>query len=252
MSRNVDKANSVLVRFQEQKAYEETNYKDYSRYKRPTRVTKVKSLEEALEWKRQVQLEINNKTSRIFDITSSDRQIRDLNDELNDLIKERNRWNWHISNNLNGGTIVKNAQNKEKILGGKLIHGVRYFGRALELPEVQELIKNEKKERESRHSKIAKYIDLKRIPKYTKKTLYYNSRCLRKADLENIEKFEDHWRPILREYYKKEKIEEDTNETDEKGIDEGTKQLTRIPTIKEMETWLVERRRRKLLEELSL
>lgn len=61
MSRNVDKANSVLVRFQEQQAESAGGYKDYSRYQRPRNVSKVKSIKEANEWKRQVSKEIKQK-----------------------------------------------------------------------------------------------------------------------------------------------------------------------------------------------
>ena len=39
MSRNIDKANSTLAKYQEQQANEGGGYKDYSRYKRPKPVS---------------------------------------------------------------------------------------------------------------------------------------------------------------------------------------------------------------------
>lgn len=82
----MDKANSVLVRFQEQQAESSTGYKDYSRYKRPKNVSKIKSIKEANEWKRQVSKEIQQKSTRIYDPSLNEIQITELNDELNDPI----------------------------------------------------------------------------------------------------------------------------------------------------------------------
>ncbi|CCH59054.1 hypothetical protein TBLA_0B02120 [Henningerozyma blattae CBS 6284] len=110
MSRNIDKANSILATYQEQQAEKNTGYKDYSRFKRPKNVNKINSIEESNQWKNQVVREIKQKIDRMYDLTLNDTQLLEINDEINELIIELNKWNYHITNHL-----LKKKSNQKKI-----------------------------------------------------------------------------------------------------------------------------------------
>ena len=192
MSRNIDKSNSTLAKLQEFKAGE-AGYKDYSRYKRPTKPNYVKSLFEAQQWRNQLLNEFKNKNTRIFDPSLNELQVRELNDDLNDLIQEKKRWDWHIKTNLNGPDDRRNANNK-LFVGGKIVLGKRYFGRAKELPEIQTQLKNAETLKKSRVNNL---VDVRCIPnrpreKMNKKgsasteaKLYYHS-----YDVDGLSKYE--------------------------------------------------------------
>ncbi|EJS43044.1 isy1p [Saccharomyces arboricola H-6] len=238
MSRNVDKANSVLVRFQEQQAESQTGYKDYSRYKRPRNVSKIKSIKEANEWKRQVSKEIQQKSTRIYDPSLNEAQITELNDELNDLFKEWKRWQWHIDHTLMEKRTKRKTLEDGHLLAnaGKLIHGKRYFGRALELPEVKEWLKQKESQKRNRTN----IVDVKRIPK-NKNDFYYHGK-----PSSTLTKFEAAWTSILKAHHNV-----PVHERDEEEIGQHTQEMP-VPTLADMEHWLVQRRKKKLMEELNL
>lgn len=236
MSRNVDKANSVLVRYQELQAEEGSGYKDYSRYKRPTKLSSVKSLNEAQQWRKQITREINDKITRIYDPSLNEIQVQELNDELNELLTEQNKWDWYMSKVLGGKRPDK--RRRDDMVGGKLINGKRYFGRALELPEVKDILK--KQQDDEIYGKNGKgIVNTKLIPK-DKSAPYYGAE---KMVSEELIEFEEQWTSILRK-----KIKGNDRLSGEKleNID------TKIPTIQDMESWLVEERKKKLLKDLSL
>ncbi|CAI4034452.1 hypothetical protein SMKI_10G2450 [Saccharomyces mikatae IFO 1815] len=235
MSRNVDKANSVLVRFQEQQAESTTGYKDYSRYTRPRNVSKVKSIKEANEWKRQVSKEIQQKSTRIYDPSLNEVQITELNDELNSLFKEWKRWQWHINHTLMEKRTKRKTLEDSHLLSnaGKLINGKRYFGRALELPEVKEWLKQSQKQND------INIVNIKRIPK-NRKDFYYSGKAT-----PALTEFETNWTPILKAHYNV-----PVNELEEEASQQ--KEEMYVPTLADMEHWLVQRRKKKLMEELNL
>ncbi|CAI1517418.1 hypothetical protein SEUBUCD646_0J02400 [Saccharomyces eubayanus] len=241
MSRNVDKANSVLVRFQEQQAESSTGYKDYSRYKRPKNVSKIKSIKEANEWKRQVSKEIQQKSTRIYDPSLNEVQITELNDELNDLFKEWKRWQWHIDHKLLEKRTKRKTLEDSHLLtnAGKIIHGKRYFGRALELPEVKEWVKQQETQKQN-HTDI---VNTKLVPK-NKNDFYYLGNVTTA-----ITDFEANWTPVLKAHYNLPVNEQKKELEEERG---KYKQDTHVPTLADMEQWLVQRRKKKLLDELNL
>ncbi|SCU97134.1 LADA_0H04676g1_1 [Lachancea dasiensis] len=144
MSRNVDKANSVLVRFQELEAEKSGGYKDYSRFKRPTRIRSIQDSQEAQQWRRQVLQDMNSRITRMHDPSLNEIQLREINDEINDLLHEKNQWERHIYHNLKGPNFSRDSKAG---VTGTLLKGRRYFGRALELPEVRELLKQDREHR---------------------------------------------------------------------------------------------------------
>lgn len=235
MSRNVDKANSVLVRFQEQQAKSAGGYKDYSRYQRPRNVSKVKSIKEANEWKRQVSKEIKQKSTRIYDPSLNEMQIAELNDELNNLFKEWKRWQWHIDHTLMEKKTKRKRLEDSHVLmnSGKLINGKRYFGRALELPEVKEWLKQSQRQNDGGS------INTKCIPK-DRNDFYYHGKVTAA-----LTEFEANWTSILKAHYNV-----PVNE-DEEEMSRQTQEI-HVPTLADMEHWLVQRRKKKLMDELNL
>lgn len=134
MSRNIDKSRTVLNLYQEK----QSDYKEYSRYKRPKRVEQVGSLKESLEWYKQTLRDISNQSSRLYDPSLNEEQLRDVNERVNVLIRESERWARHL---------YKRFKHKcrRNVHGGTVIRGTRYIGRAQELPEVQIYKKQNKK-----------------------------------------------------------------------------------------------------------
>ncbi|KAK8073696.1 hypothetical protein PG994_004595 [Apiospora phragmitis] len=120
MARNSEKAQSMLFRFREAQAAD-LGIIDAGRTRRPKVITEVDSIPSCEKWRGQTLKEISRKVSKIQDSALSDYQIRDLNDEINKLMREK-----HIL-----------RRDREEIPGGG--KGYRYFGRAKELPGVKEL-----------------------------------------------------------------------------------------------------------------
>ena len=255
MSRNIDRANSLLVKYQESQAEKASGYKDYNRYKRPTRISSVKSLEEAKNWRAQVINEFKTKNTRIYDPSLNETQIRELNDQLNDLVLEKKRWDRHIERQLgksgkHGGKWTN--ERDRMFVTGKLVLGKRYFGRAVELPEIKSYLD----EQARRKASIGKQdiVDFKRIPQHgdPRGKLYYHS-----TEDEQLTRFEAEWTPRLREAYLGGETVASGNAngvtaTPEEGrSNTATSGSDKVPTLRDVELWLVERRKRKLLESIT-
>ncbi|KAF9584131.1 NineTeen Complex (NTC) component [Lunasporangiospora selenospora] len=138
MARNEEKAQSMLYRFREAKNAELGGSKRPER--RPFRVTEVTLLTEAEKWRRNCIGDISKKVSKIQDPSLSDFQVRDLNDEINKLMREKYRWEQQIKDL--GGVDYRVTGPKTLDSQGKEVPGARgykYFGRAKDLPGVKEL-----------------------------------------------------------------------------------------------------------------
>lgn len=130
----------MLFRFRAQQAAE-VGIIDFGRTRRPRAITSVESIPQCEKWRGQVLKEISRKVTRIQESSLSDYQIRDLNDEINKLMREK--WTWEMQirnmggpNYMRGGGRVYDDEGREIPGGGK---GYRYFGRARELPGVKEM-----------------------------------------------------------------------------------------------------------------
>ncbi|KAL8666011.1 MAG: hypothetical protein Q9202_001748 [Teloschistes flavicans] len=139
MARNSEKAQSMLFRFRAAQAAD-LGILDLGRTRRPRAITSITSIPACEKWRGQVLKEIGRKVSKIQDPALSDPQIRDLNDEINKLMREKYMWEHQIRgmggpNYMRGGKAY-DEEGKEVPGGGK---GYRYFGRAKELPGVKEL-----------------------------------------------------------------------------------------------------------------
>jgi pre-mRNA-splicing factor ISY1 len=113
---------------------------DVSRTRRPKLITAVESIPVCEKWRGQVLKEVSRKITKIQEPSLSDYQLRDLNDEINRLMREKHVWELRIKelggpNYSRGGRVV-DEDGREVPGGGK---GYRYYGRAKELPGVREL-----------------------------------------------------------------------------------------------------------------
>nr|POE69082.1 pre-mrna-splicing factor isy1 [Quercus suber] len=140
MARNAEKAQSMLFRFRAQQA-SDLGIVDINKSRRPKAISQQEHIPTCERWRGQVLKEISRKVSKIQDPALSDFQIRDVNDELNKLFKEK--WQWEVRirdlggpNYMRGGGRVTDDEGRVIEGGGK---GYRYFGRARELPGVKEM-----------------------------------------------------------------------------------------------------------------
>ncbi|PVF99947.1 Isy1-like splicing factor [Serendipita vermifera] len=114
--------------------------------RRPRMASSVKSLRECERWRGEILREISRKVSKIQDAGLSDYEVRDLNDEINKLMREKRHWENQIialgGANYRRNVAMLDADGKE-VPGTK---GYKYFGRAKELPGVKELFESKSKE----------------------------------------------------------------------------------------------------------
>ena len=87
----------MLFRFREAQAAD-LGIIDAGRTRRPRVVTSVDSVPACEKWRGQVLKEVSRKVSKIQDSALSDYQVRDLNDEINRLMREKHMWELQIRN----------------------------------------------------------------------------------------------------------------------------------------------------------
>ncbi|KAI8089378.1 Isy1-like splicing factor [Halteromyces radiatus] len=141
MARNEEKAQSMLYRFREAQAAELG--KITKKQKRPALATSVDNVGECERWRRDIMREISRGVSKIQDSTLSDYQVRDLNDYINKMMREKYHWEKRIRElgGPNYSVAPKMLDNEGKEVPGA--RGYKYFGRARDLPGVRELFEQE-------------------------------------------------------------------------------------------------------------
>lgn len=163
MARNEEKAQSMLNRFIALKAEEKKKPKE----RRPYLASECRDLAEADKWRQQIMREIGRKVAEIQNEGLGEHRLRDLNDEINKLIREKSHWERRIVE-LGGPNYAKHAP-KMTDLEGNIVDvpnpsgrgpGYRYFGAAKKLPGVRELFEKppELRKRRTRYD-IYKRID---------------------------------------------------------------------------------------------
>ncbi|KAF8064871.1 Isy1-like splicing factor [Lyophyllum atratum] len=155
MARNEEKAQSMLYRFREAQAAELGLGTRSDR--RPRMASACKSLRECERWRGEILREISRKVSKIQDAGLTDYEVRDLNDEINKLMREKRHWENQIVA-LGGANYRRNVamldEEGKEVPGTK---GYKYFGRAKDLPGVRELFQGRKKEEEEENQALAYY-----------------------------------------------------------------------------------------------
>ncbi|CAL1709819.1 unnamed protein product [Somion occarium] len=146
MARNEEKAQSMLYRFREAQAAELGLGTRSDR--RPRMASTCKSLRDCERWRGEILREISRKVSKIQDAGLTDYEVRDLNDEINKLMREKRHWENQIVA-LGGANYRRNVAMLDA--DGKEVPGTKnykYFGRAKDLPGVREMFQSKKKEEE--------------------------------------------------------------------------------------------------------
>lgn len=133
-ARNSEKAQSMLFRFRAQQAAS-LGILDISRTRRPKAITSITSIPICEKWRGQVLKEISRKVSKIQEPSLSDFQIRDLNDEINKLMREKHIWEHQIRGlggpnyMRGGGGRVLDEEGREVEGGGRGYRFVAYLFR---------------------------------------------------------------------------------------------------------------------------
>ncbi|KIM76180.1 hypothetical protein PILCRDRAFT_826529 [Piloderma croceum F 1598] len=155
MARNEEKAQSMLYRFREAQAAELGLGTRSDR--RPRMASACKSLRDCERWRGEILREISRKVAKIQDAGLTDYEVRDLNDEINKMMREKRHWENQIVA-LGGANYRRNVamldDDGKEVPGTK---GYKYFGRAKDLPGVKELFESRKKEDEEESQALSYY-----------------------------------------------------------------------------------------------
>jgi len=142
MARNSEKAMTALARWRRGKE-EEEGIVDKKNQRRPYLATECDNLSEAERWRGQVIREISKNVTAIQNAGLGEFRIRDLNDHINKLLREKRHWETRIKElggkTYKGGAKILDREGKEAP-GNR---GYKYFGAARDLPGVRELFETE-------------------------------------------------------------------------------------------------------------
>lgn len=225
MSRNVEKAQSGLNRYHQDKL-RESGVLESNPSLRPKVVQKVTSLPQAEKWRSIVLSEISVRLTRVQDLSKTESDIRQINDELNKLFKEKRAWEHHVKA-LGGPDYLKYGANMENTgENDPYNNGYRYYGRAKELSDVKQLLAAKRRKLEPKNDpkqdKPQKQLDANYYSKFG------DSRESSKGRLQEIS----------------EMMKKDT-----KYIDKPKPQLE-IPSNEEISKWVIQKRKQELLDRL--
>ncbi|PWZ03327.1 Isy1-domain-containing protein [Testicularia cyperi] len=144
MARNQEKAQSMLFRFREAQANSLGLSSGSKNLRRPRLASSVSSIKECEKWRSEVIREISRKVSKIQDFGLTDYEVRDLNDEINKLMREKGHWETQIlalgGANYKRGALPAGLDDTGREVRGGGSRGYKYFGRAKDLPGVRELL----------------------------------------------------------------------------------------------------------------
>jgi pre-mRNA-splicing factor ISY1 len=135
-SKNEEKAHAMLNRWVAMKKELNSRSKD----KRPNVSTECNNLQECERWRNQIIKEITKKVADIQNASLGEYKIRELNDEINKLFREKNHWEERIKE-LGGPDFKKLAPKAIDAEGYEIpgSGGYKYWGAAKDLPGVREL-----------------------------------------------------------------------------------------------------------------
>lgn len=162
MARNEEKAQFMLNRYLASKSEEHHGTNKKPR-RRPHLAAECSDLYEAETWRNQILREIGSKVMEIQNEGLGEDRLRQLNDEINKLMRTKHHWEKRILE-LGGPDHTKTSlkiagENADE--GGKLPAGsYRYYGAAKQLPGVRELfeVRASKKKKQTK-GELMKKID---------------------------------------------------------------------------------------------
>jgi pre-mRNA-splicing factor ISY1 len=138
MARNEEKGHAMLNKWLRMK--KDIGNKEKGSDRRPFLATECTNVQEAEKWRREIVRETTKKVAEIQNAGLGEHRIRDLNDAINKLLRERGHWEQRIlelggPNYAASAVKAYDADGRELPGGG----GYKYFGAARELPGVREL-----------------------------------------------------------------------------------------------------------------
>ncbi|KAI9468109.1 MAG: Rab43 protein [Benjaminiella poitrasii] len=250
MARNEEKAQSMLHRFREAQAAELGLGK--VRLRRPAYAGSVNTVQEAERWRRDILSEISRKIAKIQDVSLSDYQVRDLNDDINKLMGQKYHWEMRIKE-LGGADYTRSAPKMINFEGREVpgTRGYKYFGRARDLPGVRELF--EKAATDSTQSKPKIEINRALDAEYygyneDQAVLLEYEQALEKELIDKLHDAPD--TTYVEEKGNKQQQEEENyhNRKKEQNTATAAANGNNVPSQKEIEAYLVERRKQQLLD----
>ena len=148
MARNEEKAQAMLNRFVAAKSA--ANKEDKSQ--RPYHASECTDLADCERYRNQIIKEISKKVSLIQNEGLEEHKVRELNDAINKLMREKGHWERQIKSlggpdHFRTAPTMLNADDAEEVVPGK---GYRYYGAAKKLPGVRELFSKPAPERQKR------------------------------------------------------------------------------------------------------
>eukprot|EP00027_Filamoeba_sp_ATCC50430_P004349 CAMPEP_0168548402 /NCGR_PEP_ID=MMETSP0413-20121227/4538_1 /TAXON_ID=136452 /ORGANISM="Filamoeba nolandi, Strain NC-AS-23-1" /LENGTH=253 /DNA_ID=CAMNT_0008578695 /DNA_START=98 /DNA_END=859 /DNA_ORIENTATION=+ len=247
MARNEEKAQSMLNRWL---AYKQMNKPGRVSMKKPDDPNEATTAQEADKWRLLVIRDIGKKMIDIQNESLGEQRIRDLNDEINELIKEKNRWEKRILE-LGGPNFRKYERKVDDVLmqnlGPDIEQGgyiYKYFGAARKLPGVKELFESKKQDDRSGKRSRAEFKGIN--------AEYYGYRDEEDGTLEQLEK-EAEERAVKRAIntWEKDQIQSDGT-WKMKGrtysIREDLGNDAPVPTPQQMEQLVIQKKKEELLK----
>lgn len=139
MARNSEKAMAMLNRWIKMKADE-----GKPKNKRPFLASECDNVTDAERWRRDIVKDVGRKISQIQNPGLGEFKIRDLNDEINRLLRLKRVWEYRIRE-LGGPDYAKFGPKMLDYEGREIPgnRGYKYFGAAKDLPGVRELFEQE-------------------------------------------------------------------------------------------------------------
>lgn len=157
MARNSEKALSTLSRWRQAQAEKGEDGLKRRPKRRPYLAELCGDLGEAEKWRREIINEISNDVLLIQNVGLGEHKIRDMNDHINKLLREKRHWERRIIE-LGGRNYMTTVKLEEEEAPGT--RNYKYFGAARDLPGVKELFtKPEKEPPRKSKAELLKYVD---------------------------------------------------------------------------------------------
>lgn len=140
MARNSEKAQATLNRLIQAKKDAAMGVAE----KRPYLADKCDNLQDAERWRRQIIGEVTREVASIQNGAMGEHRVRDLNDHINKLIREKKHWERQVK--ILGGPDHQSSAPRVTDGDGSIALGTSgyyYFGAARELPGVRELFEKQ-------------------------------------------------------------------------------------------------------------
>jgi len=260
MARNSEKAVTALARWRQLQLKEQGKLHID---RRPTLASDERDVRRAEKWRNQVIREIAKKVTQIQNAGLGEFKIRDLNDEINKLLREKSQWEERILQ-LGGPDYRK--------LGPKLLdkegreapgsRGYKYFGAAKDLPGVKELFDQEIHPTKKSRAELMREIDAEYygyLDDDDNLLVDQEEKCEKAARRQKIEEFKKKLQDSAAEQMETENnagLDDDKSEEDddeniyslaEKKKRQPKKTKLTIPSIKEVEQAILEQKKKELL-----